>query len=167
MKLRGLAMLALALSAQGLFGATAIGPVVNNGTINYQKNEVTLNGSGFVPARVAPVVRLNGAALVMDSFSNAQIVATLPAKTPAGTYTLTVVNSEEWFQRSVPGPDLWCKSRDRKGLLGQIVAGWRGHKAPRERTGYRERRGHQEYKDPWGQRDQRGLRECCRIRETA
>ena len=94
MKLKGIAILALALSAQGLFGATAIGPVVNNGTINYQKNEVTLNGSGFVPAKVAPVVRLNGATLVMDFFSNAQIVATLPAKTPAGTYTLTVVNSE-------------------------------------------------------------------------
>ena len=94
MKLKGIAILALALSAQGLCGATAIGPVVNNGTINYQKNEVTLNGSGFVPAKVAPVVRLNGATLVMDFFSNAQIVATLPAKTQAGTYTLTVVNSE-------------------------------------------------------------------------
>ena len=94
MRLRGFAVLVLALSAQGLFGAVAIVPVVNNGTINYGKNQVTLNGSGFEPAKAAPVVRLNGAALTVDAFSNVEIVATLPAKTPAGTYTLTVVNSE-------------------------------------------------------------------------
>jgi collagen triple helix repeat protein/IPT/TIG domain-containing protein len=94
MHLPGMAVLVLALSAPCLFGATAIGPVVNNGTINYQKNEVTINGAGFEPAKAAPVVRLNGAALTLDSVSKAEIVATLPAKTPAGTYTLTVVNSE-------------------------------------------------------------------------
>jgi hypothetical protein len=95
MKLRGIAILVVALSATSLFGATAaIVPVVNNGTINYGKNQVTLNGAGFEPASAAPVVRLNGAALVLDSFTNAEIVATLPAKTPAGTYTLTVVNSQ-------------------------------------------------------------------------
>ena len=77
-----------------MFGAVVSGPVVNNGTINYQKNQVTLNGAGFEPAKAAPVVRLNGAALTVDAFSDADIVATLPAKTPAGTYTLTVVNSE-------------------------------------------------------------------------
>lgn len=94
MKLTGFAVLVLVVGAHSLFGATAIGPVVNNGTINYAKNQVTLNGSGFEPAKAAPVVRLNGAALTLDSVSNAEIVATLPAKTPAGTYTLTVVNSE-------------------------------------------------------------------------
>jgi hypothetical protein len=94
MKLTGFAVLVLVVGAHSLFGAVVSGPVVNNGTINYAKNQVTLNGSGFEPAKAAPVVRLNGAALVLDSFSNAEIVATLPAKTPAGTYTLTVVNSE-------------------------------------------------------------------------
>ena len=93
MRVHGFAVLVMALSARGLFGAVVGGPVVNNGTINYQKNQVTLNGSGFEPSTTAPVVRLNGAALVLDSFSNAEVVATLPAKTAAGTYTLTVVNS--------------------------------------------------------------------------
>jgi hypothetical protein len=94
MNLRGIGVLVLAVSTSCLLHAVVGGPVVNNGTINYQKNQVTLNGSGFEPAKTAPVVRLNGAALVLDSFTNAEIVATLPAKTPAGTYTLTVVNSE-------------------------------------------------------------------------
>ena len=94
MKLRGIAVLAMAVSTPCLLNAVVVGPVVNNGTINYAKNQVTLNGSGFEPATTAPVVRLNGAALLLDSFSNAEVVATLPAKTAAGTYTLTVVNSQ-------------------------------------------------------------------------
>jgi hypothetical protein len=97
MGLRGFAVLVLAVSASSLFGATAIGPVVNNGTIKYQKNQVTLNGSGFEPAKAAPVLLLDGTALTVDSFSSAEIVATLPARTAAGTYTLTVVNSQEVF----------------------------------------------------------------------
>ena len=84
MKLRGIAILVLAVSAPCLFGTVVSAPVVNNGTINYATNRVTLNGSGFEPAKAAPVVRLNGAALIVDSFSIAQIVATLPAKTAAG-----------------------------------------------------------------------------------
>jgi hypothetical protein len=94
MNLRGIAVLVLAASTPSFLSAAVSVPVVNNGTINYGKNQVTLNGSGFEPAKAAPVVRLNGAALVLDSFSNAEIVATLPAKTAAGTYTLTVVNSQ-------------------------------------------------------------------------
>ena len=94
MNLRGIGVLAMAVSTSCLLHAVVVGPVVNNGTINYAKNQVTLNGSGFEPATTAPVVRLNGAALVLDSFSNAEVVATLPAKTAAGTYTLTAVNSQ-------------------------------------------------------------------------
>jgi len=94
MKLRGIAILVLAVSAPCLFGTVVSAPVVNNGTINYQKNQVTLNGSGFEPAKTAPTVQLNGAALKIDSFSIAQIVATLPANTAAGSYSLTVTNSQ-------------------------------------------------------------------------
>ena len=94
MKLRGIGVLAMAVSTSCMLHAAVVGPAVNNGTINYGKNQVTLNGSGFEPAKAAPVVRLNGAALTVDAFSNAEIVATLPAKTAAGTYTLTVVNSD-------------------------------------------------------------------------
>ena len=94
MKLRGIAVLVLAGSAHSLFGTVVSAPVVNNGTINYGKNQVTLNGSGFEPAKAAPTVQLNGAALKIDSFSIAQIVATLPANTAPGSYSLTVTNSQ-------------------------------------------------------------------------
>ena len=94
MKLRGIAVLVLALSTPCLFGTVVSGPAVNSGTINYATSRVTLNGSGFEPANTAPNVQLNGTALKIDSFSIAQIVATLPANTPAGSYSLTVTNSQ-------------------------------------------------------------------------
>ena len=94
MKLRGIAVVVLACSTPCLFGTVVSAPVVNNGTINYATSRVTLNGSGFEPATTAPSVQLNGAALKIDSFSIAQIVATLPAKIGAGTYSLTVTNSQ-------------------------------------------------------------------------
>jgi len=132
MKLTGFAVLVLVVGAHSLFGATAIGPVVNNGTINYAKNQVTLNGSGFEPAKTAPVVRLNGAALTLDSVTNAEIVATLPAKTPAGTYTLTVVNSEG-------GPavfDLTYGATGPQGPVGpQGAAGAKGPAGPQGAPG--------------------------------
>jgi Collagen triple helix repeat (20 copies) len=39
-------------------------------------------------------VQFDGAKLKIDSSSNTQIVATLPADTPAGTFSLTVKNSQ-------------------------------------------------------------------------
>ena len=94
MNLRRFVVLMFAVGSPCLFGAVASGPVVNNGTINYATDRVTLNGSGFEPASTAPNVRLNGASLKIDSFSNAQIVATLPAHTSVGSYSLTVTNSQ-------------------------------------------------------------------------
>jgi hypothetical protein len=52
-------------------------PVVNGVTISYNSNEVPVNGSGFLPAQSAPAV-----------------VAHLPATVTAGTFNLTVTNSE-------------------------------------------------------------------------
>ena len=94
MKLRGIAVLVLVASTSCVLHAVVIGPVVNNGTINYGKGQVTLNGSGFEPANTAPSVRVNGAALKIDSFSNVQIVATLQANAAVGSYSLTVTNSQ-------------------------------------------------------------------------
>jgi hypothetical protein len=90
MKLTGFAVLALALSAPWLFGATAIGPVVDKGTINYRANQVMLVGSGFEPTSVAPTVVFSRTKLSLVSASNNQIVATLPSDVPAGTFTITV-----------------------------------------------------------------------------
>lgn len=87
--------LLLLLTPLSVVATTATSPlVVNSGTINYNTNRVTLGGSGFKPATTAPTVQFNGAALTVDSFSNTQIVATLPAATPAGTFSLLVKNSQ-------------------------------------------------------------------------
>jgi hypothetical protein len=90
MRLRGFAVLALALSAPCLFGAVAVGPVVNKGMIDYQTNQVTLVGSGFEPTNVAPMVVFSRTTLRLVSANNDQIVATLPSNVPAGTFSITV-----------------------------------------------------------------------------
>lgn len=79
-----------------LFAATtSVTPVVNGGTINYSSKRVTFTGSGFESAKTAPTVKYNGALLILDSFSNTEIVATLPsAIATAGTYTRIFANSE-------------------------------------------------------------------------
>ena len=90
MKQTGFAVLVLALSAPWLFGATAIGPVVDKGSLNYRANRVTLVGSGFEPTSVAPTVVFSRTKLSLVSASNNQIVAALPSNVPAGTFTITV-----------------------------------------------------------------------------
>jgi hypothetical protein len=90
MKLRGITVLALAMDASCRFGAAAGGPVMNSGTINYPKNQVTLTGSGFEPENAAPTVEFNGAALRVVSATNDRIVATLPATVAPGTFRIKV-----------------------------------------------------------------------------
>ena len=68
-------------------------PSVYSGTINYSTNRVTLTGCGFEPGKAAPAVWFDGTLLKVNSSSDAQIVATLPANTPAGTFKLIVINS--------------------------------------------------------------------------
>jgi hypothetical protein len=132
MKLRGIAIVVLAASAPCLFGTVVSVPVVNNGTINYQKNQVTLNGSGFEPAKTAPTVQLNGAALKIDSFSIAQIVATLPANAAAGSYSLTVTNS----QGAATVFDLTYGAEGPQGPIGpQGATGAKGPAGPQGATG--------------------------------
>ncbi|HEY6488432.1 MAG: IPT/TIG domain-containing protein [Terracidiphilus sp.] len=93
MKLTEFAVLAVALSAPCLLGAAASGPVVNSGTINYPKNQVTLVGSGFKPATTAPTVQLSNTALSLVLTTNNQIVAKLPGSVAAGTFRITVTAS--------------------------------------------------------------------------
>jgi hypothetical protein len=144
MKLRGIAILVLAVSAPCLFGTVVSVPVVNNGTISYQKNQVTLNGSGFEPAKTAPTVQLNGAALKIDSFSIAQIVATLPANTAAGSYSLTVTNSQgaatvfdlTYGADGPQGPAGPAGAKGPQGATGQAgLTGATGPQGPKGRAG--------------------------------
>jgi len=87
-----LSLLLTAFSASA--ATTTVTPAILSGTISTSTNRVTLAGSGFEPATTAPTVSFNGVKLVVDSFTNAAIVATLPTGTTAGTYTLTVTNSQ-------------------------------------------------------------------------
>jgi hypothetical protein len=93
MRSRTLTLLLLLTPLSVMAATTGTTPVVNRGTINYSTNRVTFAGSGFEPAKTAPAVKFNGIALTLDSFSNTQIVATLPAASPTGTFRLTVTNS--------------------------------------------------------------------------
>jgi hypothetical protein len=73
---------------------TTTAPVVNGVTISYSSNEVTVNGSGFLPVNTAPTELFNNTKLTLVSDTNTKIVAHLPASVPAGTFNLTVTNSE-------------------------------------------------------------------------
>lgn len=73
--------------------ALAASPAVNSGAINYSNNQITLTGTGFEPARTKPIVTFNGVALTVSTFSNTQIVASLPVGLTPGTFDLTVTNS--------------------------------------------------------------------------
>jgi hypothetical protein len=73
---------------------TANFPVVNSVTVNYSSNVVTVNGSGFLPATTAPTVSFNTTKLTLVSDTNTKIVAHLPGGIAAGTFNLTVTNSE-------------------------------------------------------------------------
>ena len=96
---------------------------VNNATINYGVNQVTFSGSGFEPAKKAPTVLFNGAPLTVNSYTNTQIVATLPAHTTAGTYAIIIANSGGQFSSF----DLTYGAAGPQGPQGTR----RGHGAPR------------------------------------
>ena len=66
---------------------------VNNATLNYSTNQVTISGSTFSPTGVKPAVTLGVTALTVVSFSNTSVVATLPTGLTAGTYRLRITNS--------------------------------------------------------------------------
>jgi hypothetical protein len=86
-----LALLALVPSAA--FGGIIPILTVSNSTINYGTNQVTINGSSFEPVKRAPSVIMNGATFTIVSYTNTQIVATLPKNTAAGNYGIVVANA--------------------------------------------------------------------------
>ncbi|HEX5235973.1 MAG TPA: IPT/TIG domain-containing protein [Silvibacterium sp.] len=116
-------------------------PVVNSGTIDYLSNEVTLNGSGFVPGKSAPTVLFNNVKLTLLSDSNTQIVASLPAALQAGTFNLTVTNSSGGssvfdLTYGAVGPQGAAGAAGPTGAQGPIgPAGLTGPQGPRGLTG--------------------------------
>ena len=84
------ALLALAPSVS--FGGIPI-LTVNNTTINYGTNQVTINGFAFEPFKKAPAVIMAGGSLAIVSYTDTQIVATLPTTIAAGNYGIVVRNA--------------------------------------------------------------------------
>ena len=83
----------LALVPSAAFGGIIPILTVNSTTINYGTNQVTINGSSFEPVKKAPSVIMNGATLTIASYTNSQIIATLPNNTAAGNYGIVVTNA--------------------------------------------------------------------------
>src|SRR5438132_2142831 len=78
--------------------SAAIVPVtINNTTINYSTNQLTLNGQGFKPSTVAPTVSFNATTLTLISSTNSTVTVGLPPSTVPGTYQLVVTNSTGAF----------------------------------------------------------------------
>lgn len=82
----------LAFLPSAAFGAATPILTVNSTTINYTTNQITIAGSGFVASNKAPTVVFKTSTLSLKSYTNTQIVATLPANTPAGSYGMVVTN---------------------------------------------------------------------------
>ena len=102
---------------------------MTSGTINYASNQVTLIGSDFQPEKTTPAVFFDGAKLKVDSSTDTQIVATLPAATPAGTFRLTVTNC----QGRSSAFDLTYGATGPQGSVGP--AGARGTQGPAGQAG--------------------------------
>lgn len=66
--------------------------VIDSATINYSDNRITIVGRNFSPTGKAPTVYISTDKLALVSFTNTEIVATLP-KLAAGSYVLEVVNT--------------------------------------------------------------------------
>jgi hypothetical protein len=94
--MRHFALIATLMVSASVFAAAAT-PVVNNSTINYtlSPRQIAISGSGFSPQGKAPTVLFNNISLTpLVSFSDAQIIANLPAGTQSASYRLRVTNSQ-------------------------------------------------------------------------
>ena len=78
------------LFAISLFATT---PEVVSTSINSAVTQLTIKGTDFSPTNSAPAVVLGVDTLVLVSFSNTQIVATLPTNEPSGSYELSVTTA--------------------------------------------------------------------------
>src|SRR3569833_1280001 len=92
---RKLIMIALVLLLSGRCACAVALPIItiNKATVDFSRNQVTYNGSGFEPTKKSPTVLFAGSPLTVISYNDAQIVAALPANTVAGNFSVLIVNS--------------------------------------------------------------------------
>jgi hypothetical protein len=68
-------------------------PVIENATVNLAKSYISLAGSNFSPASVAPTVAVGGTSRTVYSFTNTVIVVEVPSTLATATYLVSVTNS--------------------------------------------------------------------------
>lgn len=84
-------MLAAALTAA--IGSAATTVAIYSTVVNTSNNQITITGNSFSPTGLAPTVVFAHTSLSLASFTNHSAVAKLPAGFAAGSYSLTVTNS--------------------------------------------------------------------------
>jgi hypothetical protein len=68
-------------------------PAIYSTVVNLSNNQITINGTNFSPTGLAPKVIFAHTSLTPLSFTNLSLVAQLPAGYGAGSYSLSVTNS--------------------------------------------------------------------------
>src|SRR5580700_6788844 len=81
-----------ALFIAGL-SAASTAPAIYSTVVNTSNNQITITGQNFSPSGLAPTVAFAHTALLLASFTDQVAVATLPAGFAAGSYSVTVTNS--------------------------------------------------------------------------
>lgn len=87
------AALAVALGHASVCATAATTPKVFSAVVNYSKHQIVATGQNFSPSGLAPTVYFATTQLVLVSFANQSITATLPTGFAAATYGLVIVNS--------------------------------------------------------------------------
>jgi hypothetical protein len=84
---------ALLLILSAPFVSQAQTPVIADAAVNLAKGYISLAGSNFSPASVAPTVTVGGTSRTVYSFTNTALVVEVPSSLPAATYLVSVTNS--------------------------------------------------------------------------
>jgi len=71
----------------------AANPAIYSTILNLSNNQITINGANFSPTGLAPTVKFANTTLTLVSFKDNSLVAQLPTGYGAGSYSLTVTNS--------------------------------------------------------------------------
>jgi hypothetical protein len=72
---------------------SATAPLILSTVVNTSTNQITITGRAFSPAGTAPTVMLANTKLTLVSFTNQTVVANLLSGLPAGSYRLSLTNS--------------------------------------------------------------------------
>lgn len=149
---------ALLLSTQALAAISLI-----SASANPADGTVTITGSDITSGPKAVQVYLGNTPLTIDSKSNTQVIARLPANVPTGTYLLTVTNGngnsqldELWITLGAAGPEGPEGPKGEPGATGP--AGPKGDTGPQGPKGDTGAQGPQGLKGDTGAQGPQGLK---------